>query len=386
MILKCTPLQVNDANDNAPVFERHAYSFSMKEETGPGVPLLKVKATDVDTKLVQKPIVYSLDNNGLKYFTIDPESGQIRTSSTKIDREESSVYFFTVKAYDGVNTGTADVKVVITDINDNAPEFSNKPYIGYVEERKPPQTSVLVVQAIDKDDPNVAGNTNITYSLENNADGRFTIEPDSGLIKTLRTFDRETTPNTFIVVVKGTDKGKPELSGTTEVKIVVLDVNDHVPVISPTKYYASVPEDSLPGYSVAEIKVTDQDEGPNAEFEFVIVDGSDTNRFYIDPRNGTVFVSGMLDFETQKSYLLNITVRDRGNPEMMAKERAYVFINIDDTNDNAPEFVPKEYNITIKEDEPKGKEVLTVTARDADSTTNSELSFSITGKYCLYII
>lgn len=354
----------------------------MDEETGPGVPVLKVTATDIDTSQVQRDkLIYSLDKDGLEYFAIDAETGQITTANKKIDREVSSVYFFTVKAFDGVNTGTARVKVLIRDINDNAPEFPNKPYIGYIMEGDEIDTSVLVVQAIDKDDPKVNGNTEITYSLDNDADGRFKIEPDSGLIKNLQVFDRETTPNTFIVVVRGTDKGNPKLSGTTEVKIVVLDKNDHAPVLTQTKYYANVPEDALPGYSVAKISVTDQDEGPNAEFEFFIIDGSDPYRFYIDPRNGTVYVSGMLDFETQKSYLLNITVRDRGNPEKTASERAYVFINIDDTNDNAPEFKPKEYNVSIFENVKKGKEFLTVTARDADSTTNSDLSFSITSKY-----
>ena len=381
----CFFYQIGDVNDNAPKFAKSAYSFQVREESGPGVLVLTVTATDVDTKLApgQKSITYSLDKRGLRYFVIDAKTGKITTSTTRIDREKYPIYFFTVQAYDGKNTGMADVKVEILDINDNAPEFPNKPYIGYVKEREPVGTSVVVVQAIDKDDPSANGNTELTYSLDNNADGRFAIKPENGLISTLKIFDRETTPNTFVVVVKATDKGNPKLSGTTEVKINVLDINDHDPVITTTEYYAKVPEDAKPGYLVKTISVTDKDEGPNAEFEFVIVDGSDPNRFYIDPFNGSVHVSGLLDFETQKSYLLNITVRDRGLPERTAKERAYIFINIEDTNDNAPEFVPKEYNVTVSEDVPKGTEVQIVTARDADSSTNSVLTFSITGKLCI---
>ena len=71
--------------------------------------MLAVSATDIDT--TKEEIVYSLDQTGLRYFTIGRKTGEILTSTTPLDREKTPVLNFTVSASDGKHTGMAGIKV-----------------------------------------------------------------------------------------------------------------------------------------------------------------------------------------------------------------------------------------------------------------------------------
>lgn len=371
--------KVRDVNDNAPVFSSLLYEARIREASGSGIFLVKVSATDIDTASAQPhSITFLLDNNGTKYFTINAESGVISTSAEPLDREKTPVFYFTVTADDGKNQGHAGVRVIVEDVNDKPPRFPNPPYYGYVEENEASGASVTVVQAIDEDDPSVDGNTRVTYTLEDDADGRFVIDKDSALIKNTQPFDRESKPAQFNVTVKATDNGEPQLSGTVNVVIYVVDTNDHKPKFNPKTYHATVSENAPFGHFVTSVSATDGDEGPNAAFEFSIIDGNTPYGFYIEPFNGKIYVSGVLDFEEKRTYKLTLNLTDRGMPLQVATEVAHVVIIIRDANDHPPVFAPTRYSRTIKEDVPAGTSLLTVTTTDVDIEPKTDLTFSIT--------
>lgn len=257
--------------------------------------------------------------------------------------------------------------------------FPSSPYVGYVRENKPSGTSVMYVQAVDDDDPFAGNNAKVTYTLTNSAGGKFKIDPTTGMISTLTTFDRETPPDRFKVIVKATDGGSPRLSGSIEATIIITDDNDYAPEFTAKVYKGVVSERAPPGFRVTAVSATDKDTGPNAEMEFVVTDGNSPHAFYLDPYNGTVLVSGILDYETKKSYRLTVEVYDRGNPPKKGKELAYVEIEVLDANDNAPIFIPPKYTKTIPETDEVGKEIVRVTAIDKDSGTNGNINFTITG-------
>nr|QDE55751.1 cadherin 1 [Nematostella vectensis] len=373
---------IQDVNDLPPVFSSPLYESRIQENTGPGAGVVMVTASDIDSPTIS----FSLDDRGKDYFQITPIRasgpgnvwvGDIRTGSKQLDREESPVKVFTVIANDGKHTAQAEIRVNLTDVNDNAPRFPASPYIGYVEENKPSGTSVMYIQAVDDDDPLAGGNAKLSYELTDSAGDKFSIDPLSGLIKTKVTFDREQTPNKFKVRVKATDAGNPRLSASVDGIIHVSDANDHKPKFTEKFYRGSVAENAPPGYSVLRVTATDEDVGPNAEFEFVVVQGNDPHAFYIDPFNGTVLVSGILDYEKKKEYTITLTVADRGMPPLQGDETAYVVIEILDANDNAPEFIPKIYNASVLEDVGARQPVLTVTAVDRDSGPNGNFTFAI---------
>ena len=221
-------------------------------------------------------------------------------------------------------------------------------------------------------------NAEIVYTLEDNANGKFQIDRDSGLITTLEMLEKEAPDIDFTIRVKATDKGNPALSGTVTASVIVADGNDQAPVFNPTVYREKVPEDALPGYFVTQVKATDQDEGYNAELEFIIKAGNDPYEFYINPRTGEILVSGILDFDHgKKSYNLTVMVSDRGVPPKQAADSALVYITVLDANDNPPVFSPAEYNKEVSESIQLGETVILVTATDKDTGTNAEFTFAI---------
>jgi protocadherin Fat 1/2/3 len=287
---------------------------------------------------------------------------------------------FTVFASDGIHEGRTEVKINLTDVNDVSPRFpSDQTYIGYVQENRPAGTSVMYVQAVDDDDPFSGGNAKIKYDLANSAGNKFSINADTGLIESRVKFNRDTTPKPFTVTVRATDQGsKNQLSSTKDATIYILDGNNNKPAFTQRIYRGTVPENAPPGYRVAAVSATDGDTGPNAELEFVVTNGNEPHSFYLNPFNGTVHVSGIIDYEVKKSYNLTVTVADRGMPPLEADKPAYVIITVTDTNDNAPVFVPDQYNTSVSEGVKEGTVVVKVTATDKDSGTNAKFDFSIT--------
>ena len=149
-------VNVSDANNFAPVFERAPYSVSVFEDAPVGTTVLIVGATDSDVGQ-NAQITYSLGTDGGEQehseFVINPQTGAI-TTTRLLDREQVSGYLLTVTARDGgvpPLSDTTDVEISITDVNDNAPTFEFPQYQGSAVEDVLVGTSVLKVTATDAD-------------------------------------------------------------------------------------------------------------------------------------------------------------------------------------------------------------------------------------------
>lgn len=332
---------------------------------------------DVDTPSTQSPLKYSLDKIGQAYFRVDPLTGIIYTDG-RIDREQIPFVFFTVFVTDGKYTENAGVKVTFTDINDNAPVFPNPPYYGYISENAAIGTRLMIIQAVDRDDPEAGGNTKIEYSLVDNSNNEFGINSQTGEITSLASFDREGEAN-YTIVVRATDKGTPSLSSTVKVGVIVYDENDNRPKFTDKFFYGQVPEDAFQGHYITQVTATDEDDTFNAMFEFRVIAGNDDPySFYIEPATGKIVVSGLLDFEKKSSYNLTVTVRDRGMPPLEAHGHAYVIIKVLDMNTHPPVFTAQNYNVEVREDVPIGHEVVTVNTTDRDQKhTTKSLTYTI---------
>ncbi|XP_051659050.1 cadherin-like protein 26 [Manacus candei] len=97
-----------------------------------------------------------------------------------------------------------------------------------------------------------------------------------------------------------------------------------------------------------------------------------------DDVNGHVYVHRTIDREKTPVFLIRFDIEDRETGEQL--DRPLFFkINIQDINDNAPEFSKEEYSITIGEDHRKDEPVFQVTALDKDEvgTANSQVSYSM---------
>ncbi|XP_043826311.1 protocadherin Fat 1 isoform X3 [Dromiciops gliroides] len=364
-------VKVLDANDNSPICEKSAYSDTIPEDIVPGKLILQVSAVDADIRS-NAEITYTLSGPGAEKFKLNADTGELKTVSP-LDREQQAVYNLLIKATDGGGR-FCQMSVVFTleDVNDNAPEFSADPYAITVFENTEPKTPLTRVQATDAD----AGlNHKISYSLLNSADGQFSIDESSGIIRLEKPLDRELQA-VYNLILKAVDQGVPRrLTATGTVVVSVLDINDNPPVFEYREYGATVPEDILVGTEVLQVYAASRDIEANAEITYAIISGNEHGKFSIDSTTGAIFIIDSLDYESSHEYYLTVEATDGGTPSL--SDVATVNVNVTDINDNTPVFSQDTYTAVISEDAVLEQSVVTVMADDADGPSNSHIHYSI---------
>uniref|UniRef100_A0A8C3XED6 FAT atypical cadherin 1 n=1 Tax=Cyanoderma ruficeps TaxID=181631 RepID=A0A8C3XED6_9PASS len=364
-------VKVLDANDNSPVCEKTLYADSVPEDALPGKLIMQVSATDADIRS-NAEITYTLHGTGAEKFRLTPDTGELKTLMA-LDREQQAVYHLLVKATDGGGRFCqANIILTLEDVNDNAPEFTTDTYSITVFENTEPKTLLTRVQAADAD----AGlNRKIHYALVNSAEGQFSIDEFSGIIRLEKPLDRELQA-VYTLTLKATDEGLPRrLSSTSSLIVSVLDINDNPPVFEHREYSASVSEDVLVGTEVLQIYAASRDIEANAEITYSIVSGNEHGKFSIDSTTGAIFVIESLDYESSHEYYLTVEATDGGTPSL--SDVVTVNINVTDINDNSPVFSQDTYTAVISEDAMLEQSVITVMADDADGPSNNHIHYAI---------
>ncbi|XP_068192818.1 cadherin EGF LAG seven-pass G-type receptor 3 [Antennarius striatus] len=322
-------INITDANTHRPVFQSAHYSVSVNEDRPPGSTVVVISATDDDVGENAR-ITYFLEDN-IPQFRIDSSTGAI-TLQAELDYEDQMTYTLAITAKDnGIpqKSDTTYVEVNVNDVNDNAPQFLSPRYQGTVSEDAPPFTSVLQISATDRD---AHANGRVQYTFQNgeDGDGDFTIEPTSGIVRTVRRLDRESVPF-YELTAYAVDRGVPPQRTPVHIQVTVLDVNDNAPVFPADDFEVLVKENSAVGSVVAQITATDPDEGANAQIMYQIVEGNIPEIFQMDIFSGELTSLIDLDYETRNEYV--IVVQATSAPLV---SRATVRIRLVDQNDNRP--------------------------------------------------
>ncbi|KAG7255124.1 hypothetical protein CRUP_008952 [Coryphaenoides rupestris] len=249
---------VLDANDNAPVFSQAVYEASLPENAPLKTHVITVSATDADEG-VNGEVTYGLgriSDKSRKLFSLDRQTGEIFVAGD-IDFEEGSKYEIIVQAKDGFGISSdAKVKIIITDVNDNAPVIALKSITNPVPENVSPGTEVglINVQDIDSDK-----NRKVRCSLQQNVPFKLipSIKNYYSLVTTEK-LDRELVSE-YNITISATDEGSPPLSSVKVVHISIADVNDNPPVFEEQSYSSYVTENNKPGHSLGSVKAHDPD-------------------------------------------------------------------------------------------------------------------------------
>uniref|UniRef100_A0A673C2N2 Protocadherin gamma-C5-like n=1 Tax=Sphaeramia orbicularis TaxID=375764 RepID=A0A673C2N2_9TELE len=316
---------------------------------------------------------------GKQYFTVDAGKGELVVND-RIDREalcgQSTSCVLPLQVVLENPLHLHRIEIEIKDINDNSPWFHTKEMSLKIAETAAVGTRFSLEAAEDAD---VGSNSVKSYTLTKNdcftlkmkevEDGK--IVPELVLEKTL---DRERKA-VHRLLITALDGGNPVLSGTSQITITVLDVNDNFPVFDRSTYKVSLGENSAKDTFVIKVTATDADEGPNGEVEFSF--GSRTpdtvsSVFEINSLTGEVFLKGTLDYEKTASYKIEVTAKDKGSPEMESHCR--VQIDVIDVNDNTPEIILTSEPQPVLENAPSGTVVALLSAHDADSGNNSKVT------------
>uniref|UniRef100_A0A8C5MVK2 Cadherin-10 n=1 Tax=Leptobrachium leishanense TaxID=445787 RepID=A0A8C5MVK2_9ANUR len=359
--------------------------FLLEEYTGDDYQYVGKLHSDQDKGDGALKYILSGDGAG-ELFIINENTGDIQATK-RLDREEKPVYVLRAQA---VNKKTgipvepeSEFVIKIHDINDNEPKFTKDIYAATVPEMSEVGTFVVQVTANDADDPTYGNSAKVVYSILQ-GQPYFSVESETGIIKTaLPNMDRENREK-YQVVIQAKDMGGQMggLSGTTTVNITLSDVNDNPPRFPHSTYQFRTLESSPVGSSIGRIKANDADEGINAEIEYHITEGDDSNTFDIitdkNTQEGIVLVKKILDFERKRQFTLKVeAINSYVNPQFIDpfKDIATVKIMVDDA-DEPPVFNKLAYVLEVREDAKINSIIGTVTAQDPDAA-RSPVKYSV---------
>ncbi|XP_034454781.1 protocadherin beta-16-like [Hippoglossus hippoglossus] len=264
------------------------------------------------------------------------------------------------------------ITVEVTDINDNAPIFKRGEMKFRISESATTGAVFMLQQAIDLD-VGVNGlqsyllkpTDNFVLRLQNQADGSKMV--DMVLQKPL---DREK-QDQLSLILTAVDGGEPQLSGTVQIHINVLDINDNAPVFTQNVYKSTIRENSPSGTEVVMVSASDSDEGSNGKVSYAILNLLDnvSELFEINRESGEVTLIGNTDFEKKRQYQIHVQASDEGGLTDSCK----ILVEITDTNDNVPAINVMSKSSEIKEDIPPGTVVSMINIQDPDSGKNGKV-------------
>ncbi|XP_070526250.1 cadherin-99C isoform X1 [Cardiocondyla obscurior] len=349
-------IMVTDINDKNPEFVGLPYEFTVKE--GEARKLIgRVHAEDADEGINAEITYFAPDDIP---FTVDPETGDVLTKIV-LDYEQNDEYKFVVTARDGApdyRLATATVTVKVIDIEDEVPVFHQSSYEARVKENVP-DYNVIQVTA---DDPDTK--KQITYMIKQGDTELFSIDPKTGVIKTVRGLDYESQSQHVLIV--GTEENTSDLPGsTTRVVINVQDVNDIPPVFTSVPRPITLDDDVPIGTTVIDLVAADSDgTAPGNQVRYEIIGrGIASKYFVIDPDTGVLRIRDDLRKETDSEYQVDVRAYDMGEPQLSSVTSVQVFVRHVATV--PPEiglgFAENSYNVEVPEDAGNNTQIKIIT-------------------------
>uniref|UniRef100_A0A8C8BG27 Protocadherin Fat 3 n=1 Tax=Otus sunia TaxID=257818 RepID=A0A8C8BG27_9STRI len=356
-------ITVLDINDNPPVFERRDYLVTVPEDTSPGTEVLSVFATsqDIGTNAEIAYLIRSGNEKGK--FRINSKTGVISIFEA-LDYESCKDFYLVVEAKDGGTpalSAVTTVNVNVTDVNDNAPKFSQVVYSAVISEDAAIGDSVIMLIAEDLDSPS---NGQIHFSIVNgDQDNEFSVDPVLGLVKVKKKLDRERISG-YSLVIQARDSGTPPLSSSVTVNVDISDVNDNSPVFTPANYTAVIQENKPVGTSILQLVVTDKDSFHNGPpFTFTILTGNEEEEFTLDP-HGVLRSAVIFKHMVATEYVLCVQAKDSGKPQQVS--HTYVQVRVIEESIHKPTAIPLEIFIVTMEDDFPGGVIGKIHATDQD--------------------
>ncbi|XP_038186702.1 protocadherin beta-15-like [Arvicola amphibius] len=370
-------LRVGDINDHSPKFPDREMTMKILESSSVGSVFLLKSAQDLDVgnNSIQN---YSLSTNShFHVSTRDQGDGRKYPElvlDKELDREEQAEFKLTLTALDGGSpprTGTSQIRIIVLDVNDNAPECAQALYQVQILESSPVGSLVAKVSAEDLD---AGTNGEVSYSFFHRSQEMsktFELNALSGEVRVIKTLDFETA-SSYEIDIEASDGGG--LSGKCSVSIQVVDVNDNYPELTISSLTSPIPENS-PETEVALFRIRDRDSGENGKTVCSIQDGIP---FALEPSVENFYrlmTESGLDRESRAEYNITITVTDMGTPRLTTQHT--ITVQVSDVNDNAPAFTQSSYTLFVQENNSPALHIGTISATDSDSGSNAHITYSL---------
>ncbi|MCJ8738673.1 hypothetical protein PDJAM_G00038450 [Pangasius djambal] len=373
-------IKVQDINDNAPKFPDGPFITSVPERSEVGTSVFQVTATDADDPTYGNSarVVYSI-LHGQPYFSVDPQTGVIRTALPDMDREAREHYSVVIQAKDmagqvGGLSGSTTVNITLTDVNDNPPKFPPESFQVFVPESAQVGKPVGKIKAEDED---VGVNAEIKYSIINQEGANmFSIATDKdtreGIISLKKPLNYEKKRQYTLHIAAENTHLDPRFShlgsfkDNATFKITVGDV-DEPPVFSMDYYIMDVYENAKIGTEVGSVTAQDPD-SKNSPIRYSIEQREGSEGYFdIEPISGIIRTTHLLDREDIAWHNITVMAKEEDNPSLLS--HVPVTIQVLDVNDNPPE-INTEDEILICESIRAGQIIQTISAVDKDDFAN----------------
>ncbi|XP_054647582.1 protocadherin alpha-2-like isoform X15 [Dunckerocampus dactyliophorus] len=359
-------------------------SYSISEEVDKGTAVGNLaKDLNLSVQQLQSTGLQITSTYKRRYFDIDLQSG-ILVVSERVDREELCPNV--VKCSLNIEASLSNprrlhrIEVVIHDINDNSPVFLEEiTTIDMYENTFLGERHPLPIAH----DADVGVNSVKNYKLNPNDYFVLDVQSNSDSVSAelilQKALDREKQAVVDLMLT-AIDGGKPPKSGTVQLKINVLDVNDNSPLFSKSLYKVQVVENEDIGAALLTLSATDLDDGVNGQLAYSFAERGRFNpddKFALNENTGEITVKGEMNYEETQAYEIRVQVRDKGIPPRLAHSK--VLVEVIDVNDNAPEITVSSLMSPVKEDAEIGSVVAMVTITDQDGGKNGQTTCKISG-------
>uniref|UniRef100_A0A3Q1CVG3 Cadherin domain-containing protein n=1 Tax=Amphiprion ocellaris TaxID=80972 RepID=A0A3Q1CVG3_AMPOC len=368
-------IRVQDINDNPPIFPNEPYVAMVPEMANIGTSIIQVTARDADDPTYGNSarLVYAI-TQGQDFFSVDPQTGVLRTAIPDMDRETQDEYLVVLQAKDmgghlGGLSGTTTVTVRLSDVNDNPPHFRRSAWSFSVSELAAPGVEVGRLTATD---PDLGENAQLEFTIMDADEAEIfnvTGRDKEAVIVLNKLLDYEIRSSyTFSVevanpIVDARYIRKGPFKDQATVRIMVLNA-DEPPQFSHALYHLDVSENCPPVCSVGRVYAVDPDTGQSSNIRYSIDPQSDPEALF---RIGsdTGFISTVMELDREQEQWHNITViaTQRDNPNLVS--RVVVAIETLDQNDNAPEL-DRQYTTSVCDSSAPGQVVQVLRAVDKD--------------------
>ncbi|XP_068181895.1 protocadherin gamma-C5-like isoform X1 [Antennarius striatus] len=318
-------VDIIDVNDNAPEVTLTSLTSPISEDSAPETVIALISARDLDsgpngkvTLTVQAGLPFKLNSAFGMHYSL--------TTAGTLDRETVPEYKVVIRATDAgsppLSSQTTFV-VKLSDVNDNAPTFSQPSYSVDIPENNAPSAPIAVVSATD---PDLGDNARISYSIlpsmvqGSSISSYVYINPETGQIYSMRSLDHEQL-NAFRLEVQARDAGVPVRTANVTVHVFVVDINDNVPVIVHPSYpkdkrlQLTVAPSAGPGHLINKLVGVDADSGHNAWLFYSIAPGPNAGMFRIGAHTGELRTARKwAEEEVGTTYDIVVIIQDNGDP------------------------------------------------------------------------
>ena len=341
---------------------------SVTEDAAVGT-VVGLTASAIDPDATNNGVSYSLDDDAGGRFAIDANSGVV-TVNAALDYESAATYTIVVRATStDLSTVTRSFSIAIGDVDEfdvTLVTDSNGASNAVDENAANGMTVGLTAFAADAD----ATTNVISYSLVDDASGRFTINANTGVVTVANggLLDREAATS-HDIIVRATSQDGSTTMRTFTINLGDVDEFDTSSVVDSDGAANGVAENSAFGTVVGLTGFAADADATNNAITYSL-DNDAGGRFAIDGLTGVVTVLGGLDYEFATSHAVTI----RATSIDGSFQTQSFTISVLPENDNSPVFTSASaFNIAENT-----TTVGDVAASDAD-LPNPSVSYSIVG-------